>query len=132
MSSKVFNRDAVSDTLFLNKQSGLSIQRFDDPKYPVILKLLDQQLGFFWRPEEIDMSKDRSNFSSLTKAQEHIVISNIKRQIMLDSIMGRAPDLVFGIATSDPTLEACVKWWSAYETCIVIIYSYYPIKFFST
>lgn len=116
MSSKVFNRDAVSDTLFLNKQSGLSIQRFDDPKYPVIFKLLDQQLGFFWRPEEIDMSKDRSNFSSLTKAQEHIVISNIKRQIMLDSIMGRAPDLVFGVATSDPTLEACVKWWSAYET----------------
>ena len=113
----VFNIGSVNSAsgLFLAEEQGLSIQRFDKPKHPNLLKLLNTGLGFFWLPEEISMAVDAANFNELTEADKHVVISNIKRQILLDSVMGRAPDMVFGPAVNDPVLEGLVKWWSMQE-----------------
>ena len=115
----VFNVNSVTNTdnLFLAKEQGLAVQRFDKPKHPNLLKLLNTCLGFYWLPEEISMAVDATNFSKLTEADKHVVVSNIKRQILLDSIMGRAPDMVFGPAINDPVFEMLVKTWSMFE-CI--------------
>lgn len=110
-----FSSSPLQQTLMLPTEQGVSIQRFDNPKYRQFLKLYEAQLQSFWMPDEIDMKTDRTNMPELTEAEEHVVMSNIKRQILLDSIMGRAPISVFGPAISDPTLEACVQAWTNME-----------------
>ena len=115
MTGTVFGKELFPKTLFLDRSQGATVQRFDNPRYKVILDLFTMQLEKIWRPEEIDMTNDRTNFPLLTKAEEHIVISNIKRQILLDSIMGRAPTAVFNPAVADPSLECVVQTWSLFE-----------------
>ena len=115
MTGTVFGKELFPKTLFLDRSQGATVQRFDNPRYKVILDLFTMQLEKIWRPEEIDMTTDRTNFPLLTKAEEHVVISNIKRQILLDSIMGRAPTAVFNPAVADPSLECVVQTWSLFE-----------------
>jgi ribonucleotide reductase beta subunit family protein with ferritin-like domain len=115
MTGTVFGNELFPKTLFLDRSQGATVQRFDNPRYKVILDLFTMQLEKIWRPEEIDMTNDRTNFPLLTKAEEHIVISNIKRQILLDSIMGRAPTAVFNPAVADPSLECVIQTWSLFE-----------------
>ena len=96
--------------------SGVDISRFDQVKYPVIEKITDKQLGFFWRPEEVDVSKDKSDFNNLSKHEQHIFTSNLKRQILLDSVQGRAPNLAFLPIVSLPEVETWIETWSFFET----------------
>lgn len=101
--------------LFFDESGTVDIQRFESSKYPIFAKLLDQQQSFFWRPSEINLSKDAIDFKGFTKAQEHVFTSNLKRQILLDSVQGRAPSLCYGPIVSDPSLEALIAWWTAIE-----------------
>jgi ribonucleoside-diphosphate reductase beta chain len=94
----------------------LGFQRFDSIKYRNLDKLTDRQLGFFWRPEEVDCNKDFSDFKNLTEHEQHIFTSNLKRQILLDSVQGRAPIEVFGPLTSLPELENWLLTWTFSET----------------
>ena len=95
---------------------GVDIQRFDVVKYPQIEKITDKQLGFFWRPEEVDVSKDKKDFDNLTPHEKHIFTSNLKRQILLDSVQGRAPNLAFLPLASLPEIENWIETWSFFET----------------
>lgn len=112
------------ETLFLPDSQGLSIQRYDQPRYQHLLKLLETGLGFYWLPEEIRMDADKIAFTKLTPAEKHVVISNIKSQVLLDSIMGRAPIMVFGSAINDPTLEMLVTLWTFQEAVHSKSYTY--------
>ena len=94
----------------------VDIQRYDEVKYPQIDKITDKQLGFFWRPEEIDVSKDKKDFNALTENEQHIFTSNLKRQIVLDSVQGRAPNLAFLPIVSLPEVENWIETWSFSET----------------
>ena len=94
----------------------LGFQRFDTVKYKQFDKLTDKQLGFFWRPEEVDCNKDFSDFKNLTEHEQHIFTSNLKRQILLDSVQGRAPVEVFGPICSLPELENWILTWTFSET----------------
>ena len=88
----VFNTEEVETTkqpMFFGKPLG--IQRYDNYKYPVFERLTTQQLGYFWRPEEVSLQKDRSDYQTLRPEQKHIFTSNLKYQVMLDSVQGRAP-----------------------------------------
>ena len=87
----------------------LGVQRYDGSKYPVFEKLTQQQLGYFWRPEEVSLQKDRSDYQNLTPEQKHIFTLNLKYQIMLDSVQGRAPGMAFAPYCSLPELEACMN-----------------------
>jgi ribonucleoside-diphosphate reductase beta chain len=80
----------------------LGFQRYDTLKYKQFDKLTDKQLGFFWRPEEVDVSKDAKDFKDLTEHEQHIFTSNLKRQILLDSVQGRAPNEAFSPIVSLP------------------------------
>jgi ribonucleoside-diphosphate reductase beta chain len=94
----------------------VTIARYDRQKYPIFEKLINQQLGFFWQPSEVDLTKDSSDFKALTKHEQHIFTSNLKRQILLDSVQGRAPAAAFGPICSLPELETWIMTWTFSET----------------
>lgn len=108
--------DHTKSLAFLDPQGGVTIQRYDTMKYPAIDKLTDKQLSFFWRPEEIDILRDAKDFKSLTPHEQHIFTSNLKRQILLDSVQGRAPSVAFGPICSLPELENWITTWTFSET----------------
>ena len=104
----------LEKNMFLDE--GVDVARFDQVKYPQIEKITDKQLGFFWRPEEVDVSKDKKDFGELTDHEKHIFTSNLKRQILLDSVQGRAPNLAFLPIASLPEVENWIETWSFFET----------------
>lgn len=113
----VFNNKKVNFTkepIFFGE--ALNNQRFDVFKYPIFDKLTQTQLGFFWRPEEVSLQKDRSDYQNLTEGQKHIFTSNLRYQILLDSVQGRAPAIAFLPFVSLPELESCVITWDFMET----------------
>ena len=121
----VFNPESHNtkkQPMFFGKPLG--IQRYDSYKYPVFEKLTTQQLGYFWRPEEVSLQKDRGDYHSLRPEQKHIYTSNLKYQIMLDSIQGRGPGMAFIPYCSLPELEACMEVWGFMEMIHSRSYTY--------
>ena len=102
----------------------LGVQRYDSFKYPQFENLTKQQLGYFWRPEEVSLQKDRGDFQSLRPEQKHIFTSNLKYQTMLDSVQGRAPGMAFIPYCSLPELEACMEVWGFMEMIHSRSYTY--------
>ncbi|WP_425619752.1 class Ia ribonucleoside-diphosphate reductase subunit beta [Buchnera aphidicola] len=94
----------------------VNIARYDQQKYNIFEQLIEKQLSFFWRPEEIDLSRDRIDFQNLPDHEKHIFISNLKYQTLLDSIQGRSPNIAFLPIVSIPELETWIETWSFSET----------------
>ena len=123
--TKVFNRAEVDWTkqpMFFGEEPNT--QRFDQQRYPIFEKLNQQQLGFFWRPEEVSLQKDRNDFNSLTAEQKHIFTANLKYQTLLDSVQGRGPCLAFLPFCSLPELESMIVAWDFSETIHSRSYTY--------
>ena len=121
----VFNTEDVNtkkQPMFFGKPLG--VQRYDNFKYPQFENLTKQQLGYFWRPEEVSLQKDRGDYQTLRPEQKHIYTSNLKYQIMLDSVQGRAPGMAFLPYCSLPELEACMEVWSFMEMIHSRSYTY--------
>tara|TARA_B100001989_G_scaffold240305_1_gene205253 strand:+ start:1358 stop:2521 length:1164 start_codon:yes stop_codon:yes gene_type:complete len=121
----VFNTEEVDtkkQPMFFG--APLGVQRYDTYKYPVFDKLTQQQLGYFWRPEEVSLQKDRGDYQQLTPEQKHIFTSNLKYQIMLDSVQGRAPGMAFVPYCSLPELEGCMNVWQFMEMIHSRSYTY--------
>ena len=121
----VFNTEKVDtkkQPMFFG--APLGIQRYDSYKYPVFDKLTTQQLGYFWRPEEVSLQKDRGDYHTLRPEQKHIYTSNLKYQIMLDSVQGRGPGMAFIPYCSLPELEACMEVWGFMEMIHSRSYTY--------
>ena len=121
----VFNTEQVDtkkQPMFFGKPLG--IQRYDSYKYPIFDKLTTQQLGYFWRPEEVSLQKDRGDYQTLRPEQKHIYTSNLKYQIMLDSVQGRGPGMAFIPYCSLPELEACMTVWEFMEMIHSRSYTY--------
>lgn len=118
--SSVFDLENRADhtqvLAFLDPSGGPTIQRYDTLKYKQFDQLTDKQLGFFWRPEEIDVYTDANDFKSLTPHEQHIFTSNLKRQILLDSVQGRAPVEAFSPIVSLPELENWILTWTFSES----------------
>tara|TARA_B110000285_G_scaffold184355_1_gene208875 strand:+ start:1621 stop:2748 length:1128 start_codon:yes stop_codon:yes gene_type:complete len=110
------NNDHTKAKMFLDSDEGIGMQRFDVLKYKSFDKLTDKQLGFFWRPEEVDVLKDAADFKNLTDHERHIFTSNLKRQILLDSVQGRSPNLALLPLITIPELETWVETWAFSET----------------
>ena len=121
----VFNTsevDTKKQPMFFGKPLG--VQRYDSYKYPAFDKLTTQQLGYFWRPEEVSLQKDRGDYQTLRPEQKHIYSSNLKYQIMLDSVQGRGPGMAFIPYCSLPELEACMEVWGFMEMIHSRSYTY--------
>ena len=121
----VFNKgkvDPKKQPMFFG--APLGIQRYDSYKYPVFDKLTQTQLGYFWRPEEVSLQKDRADYQSLRPEQKHIFTSNLKYQILLDSVQGRGPGMAFIPYCSLPELEACMEVWGFMEMIHSRSYTY--------
>jgi ribonucleoside-diphosphate reductase beta chain len=104
--------------MFLDPAGPVTVQRFEEVKYPKIAKYEELARGFFWVPEEISLTKDKMDHKESSDAVKHIFTSNLLRQTALDSIQGRAPNQVFSPVISIPELEALVSNWSFFETNI--------------
>lgn len=117
MSYSIFNKK-ISDTLVQPMFFGdsVNVARFDKQKFEIFEKLTEKQLSFFWRPEEIDVSKDRMDFAKLLPNEKHIFISNLQYQILLDSVQGRSPIIAFLPIVSLPEVENWIETWSFSET----------------
>ena len=113
ISNKVKHTDALA---FLDPGGLPVVQRYETVKYRQFDKLTDKQLGFFWRPEEVDVLRDAKDFKDLTANEQHIFTSNLKRQILLDSVQGRSPNLAFLPLASIPELETWIETWAFNET----------------
>ena len=121
----VFNTEEVDtkkQPMFFGKPLG--VQRYDSYKYPAFEKLTTMQLGYFWRPEEVSLQKDRGDYQTLRPEQKHIFTSNLKYQTMLDSVQGRGPGMAFIPYCSLPELEACMEVWGFMEMIHSRSYTY--------
>lgn len=107
--------DATKQNMFFGEP--VNVARYDQQRYPVFEKLIEKQLSFFWRPEEVDVSRDRSDFNNkLSEHEQHIFTANLKYQTLLDSVQGRAPNLCLLPIVSIPELETWIETWSFEET----------------
>ncbi|QCI19755.1 MAG: ribonucleotide-diphosphate reductase subunit beta [Buchnera aphidicola (Brevicoryne brassicae)] len=117
MSYTIFSQkknNQLKEPMFFGQ--SVNIARYDQQKYNIFEKLIEKQLSFFWRPEEIDLSRDRIDFQNLPDHEKHIFISNLKYQTLLDSIQGRSPNIAFLPIISIPELETWIETWSFSET----------------
>lgn len=106
--------DAMKEPMFFGQ--NVNVARYDQQKYPIFEKLIEKQLSFFWRPEEVDLSSDRSEYADLPENEQHIFISNLKYQTLLDSVQGRSPNVALLPLVSIPELETWIETWSFSET----------------
>ena len=111
--SKLDN-NALKEPMFFG--NPVNVARYDQQKYRIFSQLTEKQLSFFWRPDEIDLAKDRADYQSLSDSEKHIFISNLKYQILLDSVQGRAPSLALAPVSSLPELETWINTWNFSET----------------
>ena len=106
--------DTLKEPMFFG--NPVNVARYDQQKHSIFEKLIEKQISFFWRPEEVDVSKDRADFQALSDSEKHIFISNLKYQTLLDSIQGRSPNIALLPIISLPELETWVETWSFFET----------------
>ena len=117
MSYSTFNQtknNPLLEPMFMGQT--VNVSRFDQQKHPIFEKLIEKQLSFFWRPEEVDISKDRADWQSLTNSERHIFISNLKYQTLLDSIAARSVNVCMLPLVSITELETWIETWGFYET----------------
>ncbi|MCL6270210.1 ribonucleotide-diphosphate reductase subunit beta [Sansalvadorimonas sp. 2012CJ34-2] len=117
MAYTTFNQnsfDATKEPMFFGQ--NVNVARYDVQKYGIFEQLIEKQLSFFWRPEEVDLSNDRSDFEALPEHEKHIFLSNLKYQTLLDSVQGRSPNIAFLPLVSIPELETWIETWSFSET----------------
>jgi len=114
--------DSKKQPMFFGQPLG--VQRYDSYKYPVFEKLTNQMLGYFWRPEEVSLQKDRGDYQSLRPEQKHIFTSNLKYQILLDSVQGRGPGMAFSPYCALPELEGAMNVWQFMEMIHSRSYTY--------
>jgi ribonucleoside-diphosphate reductase beta chain len=108
------DNDQLKEPMFFGQP--VNVARYDQQKYPVFEKLIEKQLSFFWRPEEVDVSQDRADYQNLPEHEKHIFISNLKYQTLLDSIQGRSPNVALLPLVSLPELETWIETWAFSET----------------
>lgn len=106
--------DPLKEPMFFGQ--SVNVARYDQQKYETFEKLIEKQLSFFWRPEEIDVSQDRIDYAGLPEHEKHIFISNLKYQTLLDSIQGRSPNVALLPLVSIPELETWIETWAFSET----------------
>lgn len=106
--------DAMKEPMFFGQ--NVNVARYDQQKYPFFEKLIEKQLSFFWRPEEVDLSSDRTEYADLPDNEQHIFISNLKYQTLLDSVQGRSPNIALLPLVSIPELETWIETWAFSET----------------
>lgn len=108
------SNNALKEPMFFGQ--NVNVARYDQQKHPIFEKLIEKQLSFFWRPEEIDLSTDRGEYADLPEHEKHVFISNLKYQTLLDSVQGRSPNVALLPLVSIPELETWIETWSFSET----------------
>lgn len=107
------NVDFRNENMFFGAEPN--ILRDDTTKYKQFNDYYEKMMGFFWRPQEIDLQLDRSEFGTLPEGAKHLFLHNLRYQILLDSIQGRGPAHAFMAASTLPEVESCCAKWAFQE-----------------
>lgn len=108
------NYNLNSQPMFLGKELGL--QRFDIIKYPVFRDLNLKMQSFFWRPSEINLINDRTQYENMSEVERFVFTENLQFQTMGDSLLSRSIDAIKKYVSS-PELEYCFTTHAFFE-CI--------------
>ena len=108
--------DYLNRKMFLDPAGPVTIQRFEEFRYPKLARFEEMARGFFWVPEEISLTKDAADFKDASQTVRHIFTSNLLRQTALDSLQGRGPTQIFSPVVSIPELESLCLLWGFFET----------------
>ena len=111
---KINKKNYLDKNMFFDET--VDIARYDTVKYPQFQKIYEKMLSFYWTPDEIDVTKDKIDYSKLTESEQHIFTANLKRQILLDSVQGRSPNIALLPIVSLPELEVLIETWAFFET----------------
>ncbi len=113
----------VKKTPMFFGENGMGIQRYDQPKYDKLFNMFKQQISYLWRPEEINISKDKTDFNNCSEHEKFIFTTNLKYQILLDSIQSRGISHLLEHCTNTE-IEAFAKSWEFMETVHSYSYTY--------
>lgn len=102
--------------MFLDPAGPVTVQRFEDFRYPKLAKYEETARGYFWVPEEVSLTKDKMDHKDSSDAIKHIFTSNLLRQTALDSLQGRSPTQIFLPVASIPELETLCLLWGFFES----------------
>lgn len=117
-----FEEISKNEPMFFGKDMGL--QRYDVFAHPRIFTMYKNQIGFMWRPEEINLDgKERLSYESLSETERFVFTKNLFYQIILDSVQSRGIDLLLKHC-SNLEVEAFAKWWGAFENLHSYSYTY--------
>lgn len=113
--------DYTKEPLFFGEE--LSLQRYDKFRYEKIFNMFKQHISYFWRPEEVNLSKDRADFATLSDHEKFIFTKNLGYQILLDSVQSRGISHLLDDC-SNPESELFSKTWEFFETLHSYSYTY--------
>jgi ribonucleoside-diphosphate reductase beta chain len=114
--------DFTNLPLFFGSES-LGLQRYDKFRYEKIFNMFKQHISYFWRPEEVNLSKDKADFQSLTEHEKFIFTKNLGYQILLDSVQSRGISNLLENC-SNQEVELFSKTWEFFETIHSYSYTY--------
>lgn len=75
-------------------------------------------LGQFWRPDEIDVARDKRDFHTMPENMKSTYTKVLQKLIFLDSVQGRGMLQTFGSVITNPEFENLVTNWQMQEGCI--------------
>lgn len=110
---RLFNGGTQVYPLFMGERMGL--HDMVDTTYPQIEDLALLQRSQYWTETEIDLSKDKLQWSSLKSNEQDISILNLSWQSLGDTVAGRAPLLSILPFVTNPELEELLNWWQIFE-----------------
>ena len=121
----VFNAEKtnlLTQPMFFGQAANIA--RYDEQRYSIFEKLTENQHGFFWRPTEIDLSRDIRDFRQMAPHERRIFTLNLCYQILMDSVNGRAPAILLMPHVTVPELETAIGAWTLMEQVHSRAYSY--------
>ena len=72
-------------TMFLDPAGPVTVQRFEEVKYPKIAKYEELARGFFWVPEEISLTKDKMDHKEASDALAAVAARFPHQDVSADS-----------------------------------------------
>ncbi|HXP51039.1 MAG TPA: ribonucleotide-diphosphate reductase subunit beta, partial [Bacteroidia bacterium] len=88
-------------------------------------------LAAFWKPQEINLSKDKSDFLALDEFEQHLFLSNIRSQIVQDHIQSLGLAQSFLPITTDPMVKRCINLIEFQEEVHAIAYEHIAKNIFN-
>lgn len=107
---------AEKQPLYFGEEMGL--QTYLSPRYPELYNLFIEQRSCHWIETQVDLSGDQKQWATLPQAYKEITILNLSNQVMMDSLLGRAPLVSLAPFVSNEEYEIMLIEWQRVEATL--------------